>query len=351
MLRTSIALALLLAAFSSVADETRETRAKAIHDATVLVDQGKVDEAIAALKKLVADEPADTTAAYELGLAYAAKGDNVNCRATLEPLAETKSAHHAELLGMLGNCLDQMGESDKAIAVYRRGLEDAPDEQGLLFNLAVTLLQHDKTDEGRELLKHDIEKNPAHTSAHLILGQVFEAQGFNVPATFSYLHFLALEPASKRSATGAGHLSELLGIGYQKTKKGANITIDTSARKEEGDYTSMQMMMAIARSASDIDKKKQSEFEKLQGQVASIIAMFVESADKEHDDFTSRVQTPFFASMSKANVVDTFAGIAISTLKLPGTVEWAKGHDKEISAYLDWIRPQLQRHTVTLPPK
>lgn len=348
MLRTSIAVALLLAAFSSVADETR---ARAIHDATVLVDQGKVDEAIAALKKLVADEPADTTAAYELGLAYAAKGDNVNCRATLEPMAETKSAHHASILGMLGNCLDQMGETDKAIAVYRRGLEDAPDEQGLLFNLAITLLKNGKTDEGRELLKHDIEKNPAHASAHLILGQVFEAQGFNVPATFSYLHFLALEPGSKRSATGADSLSRLLGLGYKKTKKGADITVDMNARKEEGDYTAMQMMMAIARSASDIDKKKQSEMEKLQGQLSSLIQMFVETAGAEHDDFTSRVQTPFFTSMSKANVVDTFAGIAISTLKLPGTVEWAKAHDKEISAYFDWIRPQLQRQTVTLPPK
>src|SRR4051812_32149954 len=161
MLRTSFALVLLLTAFSSVAEETRT---KAIHDATVLVDEGKVDQAIAALKKLVADDPNDVLAAYELGLAYAAKGDSANCRATLEPLAETKSGIRAQALGMLGSCLDQMGESDKAIAVYRRGLKDAPDDSGLLFNLAVTLVRHGKGDEGRELLKHDIEKNPMHAS-------------------------------------------------------------------------------------------------------------------------------------------------------------------------------------------
>src|SRR5258706_2743561 len=182
MFRTSVALALLLAAFSSLADESRT---KAIHDATVLVDQGKVEQAIAALKKLVADDPSDAMAAYELGLAYAAKGDNANCRATLEPLATTKSGNHALILGMLGNCLDHLGKSEKAIAAYRRGLEEAPDDSGLLFNLAVTLVQHGKADEGRELLKHDIEKNPMHASAHLVLGQVFEAQGFHVPATFA----------------------------------------------------------------------------------------------------------------------------------------------------------------------
>jgi len=348
MLRTSVALALLLAAFSVDADEART---KAINDATVLVDQGKVDQAIAALQKLVADDPKDEIAAYELGLAYAAKGDNTNCRTTLEPLVETKTAYHTLILGMLGNCLDQMGESEKAIVIYRRGLADAPDDSGLLFNLAITLAQNGKTADGRELLKHDIEKNPAHASAHLILGQIFEDQGFYVPATFCYLHFLALEPSSKRSPKAAGHLSKLLGRGYEKTKEGANITIDSSARKEEGDYTSMQLMIATARAASEIDEKKQTDLEKAQGQVSSLIAMFVESAEKERDDFTSRVQTPFFTSMSKAKVVDTFAAIALSPLELPGTQEWAKAHDKEISAYFDWIAPQLQRPTVLLPKK
>jgi tetratricopeptide (TPR) repeat protein len=346
MLRTLIGVALLLAAFSSFADEGRT---KAIQDATVLVDHGKIDEAIAALKKLSADEPGDTVAAYELALAYAAKGDNANCRKTLEPLVEMKSAHHMGILSMLGNCLDQLGETDKAIAAYRRGLEEAPDDSGLLFNLAVTLSGRGKIDEARELLKHDIEKNPAHASAHLALAQVFEAQGFFVPATFSYLHFLALEPASKRSPAAAEHLSQLLGRGFQKTKKGADITIDTAARKEEGDFGAMQMMIAIARGASIIDDKKTSDFDKLQGQLSSLIAMFVESSDEVRSDFTSRVQAPFFTAMTKANAADAFAGIALSPLKLTGTQEWAKSHDKEISAYFEWIRPQLQRPGVALP--
>ncbi|HEV7425085.1 MAG TPA: tetratricopeptide repeat protein [Thermoanaerobaculia bacterium] len=346
MLRTSIVLALLFAAVSTFADDARP---KAVHNATVLVDEGKVDEAIAALKKLAADDPADIDTAYELGLAYAAKGDNANCRKVLEPLAEIKSDSRGRILGMLGNCLDQMGESEKAIAAYRRGLQDAPDDSGLLFNLAVTLFQRGEGDEARDLLKQDVEKNPAHASGHLVLAQVFEAQGFYVPATFSYLHFLALEPASKRSAIAATHLSQLLGRGFEKTKKGANITIDPAARKEEGDYTSMQMMMAIARGGSVLDDKKSSDFEKLQDQLSVFITMFVESSDKAHGDFTSRVQAPLFEAMTKAKVADTFAGIALASLKLAGTEQWAKSHEKEITAYFDWIRPQLQRPGVILP--
>jgi hypothetical protein len=77
--------------------------------------------------------------------------------------------------------------------------------------------------------------------------------------------------------------------------------------------------------------------------------MFVELSDKARGDFTSRVQAPFFSSMTEAKVVDPFIGIALSPLKLAGAQEWAKSHDKEISAYFDWIRPQLQRPGVLMP--
>ncbi len=345
-LAIAIAIALALPAF---ADETRD---KAIHDATVLVDEGKVDEAIAALKKLVAEEPADTLAIYELGLAYASKGDNVNCRATLEPIADAKGANRTKILGMLGNCLDQTGERTKAIEVYRRGLKTDPDDSGLLFNLAIALIQSGKADDGRELLKHDIEKNPSHASAHLVLGQVFEAQGFYVPATLSFLHFLALEPVSPRANVAATHVMKLLNRGVDKTGKGGNIniTLDSKERKEEGDYSGMQMTMALLAGAAGLEdkdtKKKPTEFEAALGQISGTLAVFSEG--ERGRDFTARVQHPFFDALAKEKLTEVFAGIALGTLKLQGDHEWAGAHYKEISRYFDWIGPQLARPGVQL---
>jgi Tetratricopeptide repeat len=351
MRRTSIAFVVLLLVFPVVADEARD---KAIHDARVLVDEGKADQAIVALKKLVAADPSDSTATYELAVAYGAKGDNANCRSTLEPVAETKGDNQTKILSMLGNCLDQLGESNKAIAVYRRGLEGAPDDPDLLFNLAITLIQKGKTDEGRELLKHDIVKNPIHRSAHLVLGQVFEMQGFVVPATFSYLHFLALAPPSNRAAIAAGRLSKLLALGAQKTKEGATLNIGSMARKEEGDYSAMQLMIALARArATGADTKTQTELEVMQGQIASTIAVFLELRNTDQDnDFTTQVQVPFFASMKKANVTAAFIEIALDPLKLAGSEEWMKNYRKEIDAYYAWLQlPEITRPAVLLPKK
>src|SRR5215470_7402122 len=165
MVRTAAIILTLALALPTLADSARD---RAIHDATVLVDQGKVDEAIAALTKLVAEDPSDTVAAYELGLAYSANGDSARCRSTLEPLVDAKGADKRAVLVMLGNCLDQMGERAKAISAFREALKLAPDSSDVNFNLAITLINDKQLGEASELLKHDTTKNPWHASAHYV---------------------------------------------------------------------------------------------------------------------------------------------------------------------------------------
>ncbi len=181
-----------------------------------------------------------------------------------------------------------------------------------------------------------------------MLGQVFEAQGFYVPATLSFLHFLALEPASERSKIAATHLLKLLNRGVEKTKKGTNITINPAERKDEGDYSGMQMFMGIFAAGAGLEdektKKKPTEMEAAVAQVSGVLGLFVEG--KEGTDFTARVQRPFFAAMSEKKLTDVFIGIALGTLKLKGDHEWGVAHDKEISSYFDWIGPQLQPRMV-----
>jgi tetratricopeptide (TPR) repeat protein len=321
-----------------------------INAATMLVDSGKVDEAIAALKQIVAEHPDNELAKYELGLAYSVKGDAENCRKILEPLADT-ARERVNALGMLGNCLDELGQRDKAAAAYRRGLKLAPTDSQLTFNLAVTLAQQQKLDEARELLKTDTRANPWHASGHLLLAKIFEAQNFRVPAVFSYLHFLAIE-ASPRAADAAAHLRQLLDLGVEKKgEKQITLNVDPDARKEEGDYSSMEMSLAIVSGARFVDEKKSlSDFDKVREQVAAVVAIFTELPG-DSTNYTGAVQHPFFAAMEKEKLVDSFAAIVITPLKLRGTDEWVKAHGADVTRYSKWIGPQLRRPGVQLPAK
>lgn len=315
-----------------------------IREAVSLIDSGRFDDAITKLRTVLTNDPANDMARYELGLAYAAKGDNAQCLAVFEPLSTGAGPHQASSLAMLGNCLDHTGQRDKAIDAYRRGLKIAPDDSSLLFNLAGTLAQSGAMGEALSLAKNDVRKNPWHVSGHLLLGMIFERQGYRVPAAFSFLRYLALDPSSKRSADAAARLRGLIGLGVQTTKKGANITIDPDASKDEGDFMGMEMMLSMVAATEMMEKKRgQSDFERAQESLVTAIRIFLETRHNEKsDDFTSTVQAPFFSAMDQEKLLETFAGLALSTVKLRGTDPWMKKNDKEIDRYRGWIAPQAK---------
>lgn len=332
-------LALLFAA------QQPDDAAQRIAAATRLVDAGRIDEGIAALTKIAADHPDNETAKYELALAYMGKGDAENCRRIAEPLAEMATENRLRVISVLGSCYDDLGQRDKAIAIYRRGLALAPTDSGLNFNLAVTLAREGKLDEARELLKTDTRANPWHSSGHLVLATIFEQQNFRVPAVMSYLHFLALEQ-SPRSASAAARLQTLLDLGVESKGKETKITIDPDAPKQEGDYAPLTMAVAITAAGATLpEKQKLSDFERVRQQVASVVQIFLDlSAD--HDDYTAAVQRPFFEAMQKEKLIDTFAAIAVTPLKLRGAAAPA-----DLQSYQRWIAPQQKRPMVQAPAK
>jgi len=348
-----IFVALALAASTVVAQTPApESSDQTIAAAVTLMDAGKLDDAIAKLKQVLAKEPANISARYELGLAYSQKGEGALCRDTIEPLSSIANPLQVGAITTLATCLDQLGDSEKAIAAYRRGLALAPDDEQLNYNLAVTLATSGKLAEARKIVEHGVAKNPWHASAHLLLAKVFDAEKYSVPAAMSYLRFLALEPSGPRAAEAAAAVRAVLARGVEKTAKGANITIDPAAPKEEGDFTGMQMALSMsAANAMTSDEAKKSDFEQARSMLVRDVKMFIEINEKESGSYTLDVHRPFFAAMNDAKLLDAYAGIALSTLHLAGMDEWVKANGKSIEAYLDWIRPQRRPPAVSLAPK
>jgi len=252
---------------------------------------------------------------------------------------------------MLGNCLDSAGDRKKAIDTYRRALKVSPNDPRVEYELGIALLADGKLADARELLKKDVTARPAHATGRYALATAFEADNFRVPATFEFLHFLALDPASGRAAVAAKHVRALLDLGVErKDGKNINVTVDTHARTEEGDYSGMAMMLALMSAGRFTEEEgKKSEFEQVQGQLGSVIAMFLETS-AEQRDYTARVHRPFFESMQKEKLVDAYLAAALSTLQLPGTKEWAAKHEADLDRFMQWMKPQLgEKPAVEMP--
>jgi tetratricopeptide (TPR) repeat protein len=308
--------------------------AKRIQEAVALYDAGKYNEAIAICKTVLAEDPSNASAAYELALTYTATGDFAACRTLIEPRLGTQGPLQAAMHVALGNCLDGAGEGDRAIATYRRGLKLAPNDHQLLYNLAVSLAARNKNDEARELLKRELRIRNDHGSGQLILAQIFAGQNFRAAAVASYLRFLSIEPQGERAKAAAQALLQLLGLGVErKDVKNITVTIDPDSPKGEGDYSPLEMGMAMASAARFTDDgEKQTEFERTRSEVASVTSMLVEMA--EGDNFTAMVNVPFFRVLYDKKLIDAFAAVAILSLNLPGRAEWLKGHEGDVQAYL-----------------
>ncbi|HYI07527.1 MAG TPA: tetratricopeptide repeat protein [Thermoanaerobaculia bacterium] len=331
-------LLLSLAAFAEERPPSELDRGVSLYEA------GKYDEAMAVFQALLAADPADDAAAYELAMTYQAKQDFAKCRAIIEPRVFRKGRLQPMMYTVLGNCLDMAGESKRAIDAYRKGLRIAPNDPQLLFNLAVALAGQKKIDEARELLKKEVVAAPFHGSGHYFLAQIFDSQGFRAAAAVQYLRFLSIEASGERARAGATRMLELLNLGVEETGPGkTKITIDPDSRKEEGDYASFEMMLAITGVAGRRGEKAElTEFDRTREQIVTSLTILTEGGSKGKD-YTARNNIPFFASLIEQKMLDTAAGLAISSLDLPGTAAWKQANTAAIQAYVAWMNAQRRR--------
>jgi tetratricopeptide (TPR) repeat protein len=309
-----------------------------------LHDAGRYDEAIAKYREVLADEPDDIMAAYEIGFSLTAKGEYQQCIAVLEPISKKPSPWQAAIITGLGNCLDHAGNSKEAVKTYRRGLKLAPNDAGLMYNLAVTFYGQKKYGDARELLKKELGIRPDHASGRHLLAVIFDGEGFRVPAVVEYLRFLGLEPSGDRAKEAARRLVTLLNLGVeQKDEKNTLITIDPKPRTEEGDFKTAEMMLAIASAARTLKPEgapevELTEFEQTARQIASSLRMLTEVREKRGRSYTETHNLPFFDALEDAKLLDVYAGVTILSLNLPGRAEWQTKHENELQQLAQYVR-------------
>ena len=120
-----------------------------IREGTALHDAGRHDEAIARYLQALGLAPDDSTARYELAFSYHAKKDYARCLEATRVGLREPGDNEARLYSIAGNCLDDSGRSDEAVATYREGLGKHPDDARLRCNLAVAFWRRTRTPEWR----------------------------------------------------------------------------------------------------------------------------------------------------------------------------------------------------------
>jgi tetratricopeptide (TPR) repeat protein len=99
-----------------------------------LHDQGQYKEAIALYEQALKQDPANTTARYELAMTFNAVGRNAEAVALCKQILKLEPQQSAGFYSTYGNALDGLKKGKEAASVYQEGIRQYPDDGPLYFN-------------------------------------------------------------------------------------------------------------------------------------------------------------------------------------------------------------------------
>jgi tetratricopeptide (TPR) repeat protein len=169
------------------------------------IDNGKIDSARVLLQEGIRRFPSDPSFPYELAYIHYQLKEYREARTILETLVEAPRSQPV-FFQLLGNTLDLLGDPDKAIAVYKRGLERFPRSGPLYLELGVMAGAREEYATAVEYWEKGVEKAPDFPSNYFHAARMFMATTERGWGMLYGELFLNIEPGSPRSANTRNEL-------------------------------------------------------------------------------------------------------------------------------------------------
>jgi tetratricopeptide (TPR) repeat protein len=304
-------------------------------------DRGNYDAAIKRYEEVLVENPNNVEALYELSFSYAMKKDYRKSLEVAHRGAKYKSDMLAGFYMQIGNNLDQLGEPKKAVEVYKSGIKLLPNMAMLHFNLAVTYSNMGKPDDARKTVKQALSIDPNHPGSHAFLSGLWHQEGYKTPALLAACRFLVLEPRSARAAGPLRIVKEVMAGGVT-TGPNNQITIfvDTSSKKDEGDFGAIDMVLGLGRAVSMSEKNKgKTQMQLLAGQFETFFAIMSEQSDRaDRNKFTWKFYAPYFMEMKQKNFVEPFVYYITQGDGNEETLKWLAGNKARVGDFLAWSK-------------
>lgn len=312
-----------------------------IRDGVKQHDLGNYDAAISRYEEVLSENPNNAEALYEMSFSYSMKNEY---RKSLE-IAYKGAMYKSDLLPafymQIGNNLDLLGEPEKSIKAYKAGIRLMPGMAMLHYNLAVTHRNMGKLDDARKTVKHAISLDPTHPGSHAVLAGLWHEGRYKTPALFAASRFLVLEPRSQRANGALKIVKDVMAAGVTAgPNKQISIFIDTSAKKDEGDFSVMDMVLGMGTALGMSEKNKgKSEIQLLVEQFERYLAIMSEQSGKaDRSKFTWKFYAPYFFEMKQKNYVEPFVYYITQADGKEETLKWLGANKSRVGDFLAWSK-------------
>ena len=213
MIKTRLQLILVLAlSFHLAISQTSKDEAKSLcMEAIYLMDNGEIDESLVKLAQARRLDSENLLYVYETALAYEKKGDYPRSIKVLDSIKNHPDAWD-QVFQQLGNAYDYYGEKEKALEIYRLGMQKFP-ESGVFHQEMGNIEYAEKNyNEATLFWEKGLKVDPNYASNYYKLAKLYS---FSTEKMWSLIYgelFMLLEPTSARSE----EISKLLFETYQE---------------------------------------------------------------------------------------------------------------------------------------
>jgi Tfp pilus assembly protein PilF len=325
---------------------TQAIHAEMIKQGIALTDQRDYARALDTFQHVLEQNPDDVDAIYEMAYAYSQKKDYPNCISTARRGAQYKARNLALVYQVLGSCLDDAGQPEAAIQVFRAALRRYPADYLLHYNLALTYMKAKRPEEAKKSVKQAVALNPDHPSSHLMLGQLYLESRHNIPALMALGRFLTLEPYSQRSPQALALINRILGAGV---KKGANgqttilVGLNESRTDAEGDFTTADLVLKMGVASLDLPDVQKVAGDTPAQKLIHLLGLAFGSVSpgktrKRASGFAQVYYAPYFTELHDRQFIEPFVYHAWQTADLPGGAAWLRDNHAKVSEFLAWSR-------------
>ncbi|HEX9187681.1 MAG TPA: tetratricopeptide repeat protein [Vicinamibacteria bacterium] len=176
-----------------------------------LTKAGKLDEAEAVYKDVLARDPSIAEAHYNLGSIYLGRKDLARAEAEFQKVVELRPQSE-QAYGALSRVHEQKGDPGRAIEVMEKGVAAKPEDPVMQFDLGVLYFNARRTEEAERTFRKVEALDPQNPRVHYLLATLALNRGDVPEATGRLETYLARAPADAPDrATAKGLLEQLKG--------------------------------------------------------------------------------------------------------------------------------------------
>jgi len=159
-----------------------------------LTEAGRLEEAEAAYKEVLANDPTVVEAHYNLGSIYLGRKDLPAAKAAFEKVIELRP-ENGEAYMALSRVYEEMGDVERAIEIMAKGVAVRPEDARMLFDLGILHFNARRTDEAEAAFRKVEELDPANVRVHYLLATLAVSGGDVEEAVSRLERYLAAAPA------------------------------------------------------------------------------------------------------------------------------------------------------------